>query len=189
MLEEPELVLEPFRDYLRMLARLRLPNRFRFKLDPSDIVQETLIRAYEHAPQFRGGTSAELVVWLRRILASTMSNAIRDLTRAKRNCLIEQSLEQELAQSSCRLEKWLASTDLSVSRQFVQSERLLHVAHAIESLAEAQREALLLKYCQGWTLKEIGLRLDKTPTAVASLLQRGLKRLREILETGSSGEN
>ena len=37
----------------------------------------------------------------------------------------------------------------------------------------------MLKHCQGWSLAEIGRHLDRSPAAVASLLQRGLKQLRE----------
>lgn len=183
ILDQPECVLESFRGYLRVLARLNVPNRFQAKLDPSDLVQETLLRAYAHARQFRGQTTAELAVWLRQILAHTMSNSIRDLTRDKRNCLLEQSLEQGLASASGRFEKWLASTDLSPSQRHMQTERLLHVAHALDQLPSAQREALVLKYCQELTLKEIGQRLGRTPDAVASLLQRGLRSLRGHLES------
>src|SRR5438477_12692164 len=77
--------LERFRDYLRLLARLQLDPRWQAKLDPSDIVQQTLLQAYEARDQFRGQSTAERAAWLRQILARVLANAVRDLSRAKRD--------------------------------------------------------------------------------------------------------
>jgi RNA polymerase sigma-70 factor (ECF subfamily) len=69
--------LEPYRDYLRTLARLQVPAEFRGKVDPSDLVQETLLRAHQKVGQFRGHTHAELAMWLRRILLNNLMLAMR----------------------------------------------------------------------------------------------------------------
>src|SRR3954464_2603343 len=74
--------LDHFRDYLRLLARLQLQARLQSKLDASDVVQQVLLKAHENQEQFRGQTSAEQAAWLRQILARTLANAVRDLTRA-----------------------------------------------------------------------------------------------------------
>lgn len=39
-------VLEEFRGYLQVLAELHLDRRLRGKLDPADVVQQTMLRAY-----------------------------------------------------------------------------------------------------------------------------------------------
>jgi RNA polymerase sigma-70 factor (ECF subfamily) len=52
--------LEKYADYLRLLARLQLDPRVRGRLDPSDIVQQTLLIAHEKKAQFRDRTDAEL---------------------------------------------------------------------------------------------------------------------------------
>ena len=49
----------------------------RGQLDPSDIVQQTLLKAHEKFDQFRGSTEHELRGWLRAILARNLVDAAR----------------------------------------------------------------------------------------------------------------
>ncbi len=65
--------LEQYRDYLRILARLQLDPRMRGALDPSDVVQQTLLKAHENLKGFRGKTDAELQGWLRAILSQQLA--------------------------------------------------------------------------------------------------------------------
>jgi RNA polymerase sigma-70 factor (ECF subfamily) len=182
--EGPGVALERFRDYLRLLARLQIDARYRGKLDPSDLVQQTLLKAHQARGQFRGQTAAEQAAWLRQILARTLANAMRDLGRAKRDIALERSLETSLEDSSARLEAWLVSGEESPSRHAERNEQLLSLAETMAQLPEVQREVLLLRHCQGWSLEEISRHLGRSRAAVASLLRRGLKQLRELMHTG-----
>jgi RNA polymerase sigma-70 factor (ECF subfamily) len=180
--DRPPVPLERFRDYLRVLARMQLDARLRGKLDPSDLVQQALLKAHQAAGQFRGHTEAEQTAWLRQILARTMANAVRDLGRAKRDIALERSLEAGLQDSSARLEAWLIAEQSSPSEQAERNEQLFHVVQNLAALPELQREALLLRHCQGWPLERISEHLGRSRAAVASLLRRGLKQLREHLQ-------
>ena len=178
---ESSRVLEPFRKYLRVLAHVHLDARLKGKLDPSDVVQQTLLRAHVGLEHLRDRNPGVVAAWLRKILARTLSDAIRDLERAKRDLHRERSLEEALAHSSARLEGWLAADQSSPSERADKNEQLLRLADALCGLPDATREAVVLKHCRDWTLAEIATHLGRTPAAVASLLHRGLKQLRDLV--------
>jgi RNA polymerase sigma-70 factor, ECF subfamily len=178
------LELEHFRGYLRLLAGLRVGPRYRAKLDPSDLVQQALLRAHQAATDFRGTTAAEMAAWLRTILARTLADALRDLGRERRDVARERSLETTLDESSARLGRWLQDSGLAPGDAAELNEQVLRLADALAGMPEPQRRAVLLRYYEGRSLPEIGQRLKRTRAAVASLLRRGLARLRELLGNG-----
>src|SRR6516164_9470708 len=100
--------LERFRPYLLLLAQHQLGRQAPGKLEPSDVVQQTLLEAHRKREQFRGSTDAERAGWLRQMLAFNLADALRALGRARRDLNRERSLEQELEHSSIRLGSWLA---------------------------------------------------------------------------------
>jgi RNA polymerase sigma-70 factor (ECF subfamily) len=87
----------------RLLARLQLGARPTPGLDASDVVQQTLIEAFQKRHQFCGGTSAEQAAWLRRVLARNVADALRAQGRKKRDVTREMSLDEKLDESSARL--------------------------------------------------------------------------------------
>jgi RNA polymerase sigma-70 factor (ECF subfamily) len=177
----PARPLELYREYLHLLARLQIDPRLRGKLDPSDVVQEALLRAHERWDQFRGTTDAELATWLRQILANQLAEALRRFTRQKRDVGLEQSLTAAVEESSARLERWLAGEELAPADRSVRDERLLRMSEALAALPEDQRAAVEMRYLQGLTVSRIGELMGRTEASVAGLLRRGLDRLREIL--------
>src|SRR6478752_5652157 len=75
---EVQAELERFRNYLRFMAEIKLDRRLRSRIDASDIVQETMMRAYVAWDNFRGNEPAQRVAWLRQILMRTILHALRD---------------------------------------------------------------------------------------------------------------
>src|SRR5207253_1921329 len=117
----PGLAVEGFRDYLLLLARTQLGPQRGGKIDPSDVVQQTLLDAHRQRQQFRGTNAAEMAAWLRRMLACNLADALRALHRGKRDVARERSLEAALDESSARLQSWLAAEQSSPSQQAVRN--------------------------------------------------------------------
>ncbi len=174
--------LDEHRDYLRLLARYGLDPRLQAKLDPSDVVQQTLLEAHRDRAAFRGGSREELRAWLRQILARNLANALRDFRRGKRDLAREQALVEA---SSARVEAWLAADGESPSAGLHRQEEAARLAAALEALPEGQREVVMLRHLHGWSLHDIARRLGRSPTAVAGLIHRGLRALRSRLDEGS----
>jgi RNA polymerase sigma-70 factor, ECF subfamily len=169
--------LEEFGDYLKLLARFQIDVRLRSRLDPSDIVQQTLLIAHQKRDQFQGRTNAELARWLRAILASVLAQQKRRYTkhRAER----AQSLENAIEETSARLENWIAGDESTPGRRAAKAEQLVILAGALAELPEDQRTVLELHYLQGISLPKIALEMNKTVASVAGLLYRGAKSLRK----------
>jgi RNA polymerase sigma-70 factor, ECF subfamily len=175
---QPEL----FRPLLLLQARqLRLDPRLQRRFDASDLVQETLLRAHQRRATFRGGTEAELVRWLQEILANLVVDQLRRETADKRDATIEYSLQAAAADSSARLERWLADSRSAPDARAQRHEVLLRLAAALEQLPEDQRDVVTLRDLQEMPVAQIAAALGRSEKSVAGLLLRGRRRLRELL--------
>src|SRR4051812_30139092 len=87
--------LKRFRDHLRLLASVQINPALQHTIEPSDVVQKTLQKAWQAIAQFRGHAEAELEAWLRRILLNTIVDEVRKLPTAT-----SASLEAALQESS-----------------------------------------------------------------------------------------
>jgi RNA polymerase sigma-70 factor, ECF subfamily len=177
-LEDSAFHVERYRSFLCLLAEAKLDRRLRTKLDPSDVVQQTLLQAHQVRNQFRGTTSGEMAAWLRQILTRTMLHCVRDLHRARRDVGRDRSLQAAIDESSARLEYWLAAEQSSPSQQVIQMEEMVSLANAVAALPDGQREAVAIYYFEGCSLAELAEQLGRSESAVAGLLHRGLMRLR-----------
>jgi RNA polymerase sigma-70 factor (ECF subfamily) len=93
-----------------------------------------------------------------------------------------------MTESMSRLERLLPGGHSTPSRQAVRQERLLLVARALAFLPEGQRQAVELHYLEERPLAEVADLLGTTRPAVAGLLHRGLKQLRQRLAEAGAGE-
>jgi RNA polymerase sigma-70 factor (ECF subfamily) len=179
-------LLELYRNYLGLLARLEIGRRLQGKVDDSDLVQETFLQAHRHLAQFRGTTEAELMSWLRQILANVVGKVVRHYYGTQcRDVRLERALAAELEQSSQALGAGLAARQSSPSQQAARREQAVLLADALQRLPEAYREVTILAHLEGLGFPEVARRMGRSVDSVKNLWARAVGRLKRSLE-GSS---
>jgi RNA polymerase sigma-70 factor (ECF subfamily) len=175
-------MLEAYRNYLTLLARNQIGRRLQGKVDASDLVQQTFLEAHRDFGQFRGGTEAELVGWLRRILATNLANQVaRYCGTRRRNVRLERELAAELDQSSRALNRGLAAKQSSPSHQAARRDQAVLLADALEQLPEDYRQVLVLRHLEEQSFPEVARHMGRSLDSVKNLWARALARLRQIL--------
>jgi RNA polymerase sigma-70 factor (ECF subfamily) len=175
-------LLELYRGYLSLLARLQVGRRLQGKVDASDVVQETFLHAYRHFPQFHGTTEAELVGWLRQILAGRLAKLLRHyLGTRRRDVRLERELQAELDQSSQMLNQGLLYPGSSPSQQAAHREQAVLLSEALRRLPADYREVLILRHLEGLPFPDLARRMDRSLDSVKNLWTRALARLRDVL--------
>jgi RNA polymerase sigma-70 factor, ECF subfamily len=176
-------LLELYRGYLSLLARIQIGRRLQGKVDAADLVQDTFLDAHKSWKRFRGTTERELLSWLRRILAARIADLLRRyLGSQRRDVRLERELTAELDQSSQDLDGGLLAKQDSPSKQVVQREEGVLLADALALLPEDYREVLILRHLEGLTFPQVGQRMERTLDSVKKLWTRALDRLRGSLK-------
>jgi RNA polymerase sigma-70 factor, ECF subfamily len=175
--------LARFRPWLHLLARLQIDAQFRGKFNASDAVQQTLLEACRDLPKFRGRTEAELLAWLRQILAHVLHHQVRGYRGTQqRDVAREVSLEAALAQSSQRLGDMLAAPGSSPSERAARSEEEVILAAVLARLPDDYREVILLRNLEGLSHEAVARHMQRSVGATRMLWARALSRLRQLLQ-------
>jgi RNA polymerase sigma-70 factor (ECF subfamily) len=178
-----EKLLESFRNYLRILAGTGLEASLKEKADPSDVVQDTLLKAHASFSQFRGSSEAEMAGWLRQILARNLTDLSRRFQKAEsRQVTRERSLEELLDQSSLALGKLVAVGGASPSEHAQQRELSLVLADALADLSPDHRQVIMLRSLEERSWDEVAAKMRRTTGAVRILWARALTCLRPLIE-------
>jgi RNA polymerase sigma-70 factor (ECF subfamily) len=167
--------LEPFRDYLLLVANQELEPELRTKLGGSDLVQETFLGAQRALASFRGRTEEEWRLWLRAILVHLLANQRRRYRRTARRCI-----ERELPMPETPRWDWPASIE-SPSTNLVAREVEAALLTALDRLAEHHRNVVLWHHRERLPFDEVGRRLGISAEAARKHWGRALLALRKEL--------
>jgi RNA polymerase sigma-70 factor (ECF subfamily) len=176
-------LLELYRNYLRLVARSMIGVALRVKLDPSDLVQETFLKAHRDFPAFAGQGEHELVGWLRKILARCVADQVKHHRRQGRDHQRQESLELLLERSDQTLQHALASRGASPSERSSRREQAVLLADAVSQLPPDYREVFILRTLDHVSFEEIAARIGRSKGAVRMLWTRALERLSRMLES------
>jgi RNA polymerase sigma-70 factor (ECF subfamily) len=172
-------VLEGYRDYLRLLARGGVGQELRVRLDPSDLVQETLLEAQRDFGQFAGSSEGQLAAWLRRILARNLADQVKHHQSQKRDVGRQRPLEALIDQAHEALAAPLSTPSQHAARQ----EQAVIMAQTIADLPADYQEVIVLRHLEGRSFEEVAATMNRTAGAARMLWMRAIERLGQLLET------
>jgi RNA polymerase sigma-70 factor (ECF subfamily) len=178
-------LLDLYRNYLRLLARTRIDAELRVRLDPSDLVQETLLEAHRDFERFTGTSEGELLAWLRRIMVRNLMDQAKHFKTHKRGAGRQQSLEELLDRSSQEFERVLAASTSTPSAQAARREQAVLLADALARLPADYREVIILRNLEQLPFEEIARRLGRSSSAARMLWARALEKLSHLCEEPS----
>jgi len=175
-------ILEAYRNYLRLIAATCFERQLRGKADPSDVVQDALVKVHENFHQFRGATERELLAWMRTILARLLTDLHRRfLQGAERQVGRERSLADVMDRSSMVLEGFLANRQESPSARAVKREQSVLLADALALMSPDDREVITLRNLLELEWEEVARRMGRSADAVRMLWTRAVRRLGDQL--------
>jgi RNA polymerase sigma-70 factor (ECF subfamily) len=172
-------LLDTCRRYLLLVANQELASAFWAKVAPSDIVQDTLLKAGRDFPSFRGATEEELLGWLRRILCNNMANIHRHFETEKRG--VDREVPLEATADVLRHDALHETETPSVLAQAREQDEQLQ--RALRELPNHYRQVLLLHSSEDLTFVQIAEKLESTPDAIRKLWGRAVEELAKLLES------
>jgi RNA polymerase sigma-70 factor (ECF subfamily) len=174
---------------LKRMVAVRMNHRLAPRCDPSDVVQQTLIVAFEELPAYIRNPPLPFYPWLRQLAWKRLNDLHEKHIQAQRRSLLrEQPPDWHLADGSMlALADRLVSSGTSPSGRTMRAELRARVQNALAALPGRDREIVVMRHIEGLSIKEIAAILGIREGAVKMRRQRALQRLKEIL-TGDGEE-
>jgi RNA polymerase sigma-70 factor, ECF subfamily len=176
-------VLVHYQERLRIMIRLRMDHRLAARVDPSDIVQETMLEAVQKLSDYLRRRPLPFYPWLRQLAWERLIDLHRRHVRAqKRSVRREECRGPPLPNSSVQeLADRLMAHGSTPSARLKRLELRTRVKLALSQLSEADREVLVLKHLEQLSTAEIAAILQITEGAFYTRHLRALERLRKHL--------
>ena len=182
----PELtaLFDRYRDRLRLMVHLRLDRRLQARVDSSDVIQEAFLEAAQRYEQFKTKPTMPPFLWLRFLVGQRLTMMLRRHLGAKaRTAVREVSLfHGALPQANSEsLAAQLLGRLTSPSHVAMRSELQVRVQEALNSMAEIDREVLVLRHFEQLSNVEAAEILGLSQQAASKRYVVALRRLKETL--------
>ena len=180
-------LLDKHRGRLKRMVAVRMDRRIASRIDPSDIVQESLAEAVVKFEEYANERPVAFYPWLRQITWQRLVKTHRShIGTSKRSTEQEHQGELELPDDSVvQLIDRLVSPDESPTQQAVNHEMQRRVREALNQMKKHDREILVLRYLEQLSMHEIAEVIGISEAAVRQRHVRALHRLQNDLDPGS----
>lgn len=176
-------LLERYRVQLRQLVRLRIDRRLAARVDPSDVVQESLAEAAGKLSEYLRTRPVPFYPWLRSLALERLLVMYRWHIRTRKRTVRREELALPALpdESTVELAQRLCLSGSSPSQHLAKSEARALVHAALDRLSERDRELLVLRHLEQLSVREIAAVLGISEGAVRVRHVRALERMRDLL--------
>jgi RNA polymerase sigma-70 factor, ECF subfamily len=183
-------LLARHRKRLRQMVALRMSRQLAARMDPSDVVQETLMAAALKLSDYLRTRPLPFYPWLRQLAFDRLVELNRHHLRAKKRSVgREEPGVLELPEDSAlELASRLATESVSPSQSLMREELRGRVQAALDRLPARDREILVLRHLEHLSMRECAATLGVTEGAARVRHLRALERLRTTLEADEEGQ-
>jgi RNA polymerase sigma-70 factor, ECF subfamily len=174
-------LLTRHRDRLRRMVALRLDRRLAARVDPSDIVQESMAAANQQLSDYLRRRPLPFYPWLRQFAWERVAKEYERHVRAQRRSVTREEAPPLAGESVVHLAQRLIASATSPSRRLLRDELRDRVRVALGCLKPRDREILVLRYLEGLSNAEAAAVLGIGESTAGMRHLRALERLRTLM--------
>ena len=175
-------LLQRYRRRLRRMVAFRFDPRLAARVDPSDVVQETLAEAAANLDRYLRERPLPFYPWLRQLAQRRLIDLHRRHVQARRRSVTREVGPPGLPDhSALALADRLFARTSSPSAGPRRQERRDRVRAALAALPEPDREVLVLRILEALPTRETAAVLGISEVAVRSRQVRALDRVKVLL--------
>lgn len=163
------------RPSIRAMIASRIHGKLLSRLDASDIVQETYIRASKSLQNYLANPTLHPTIWLRTVSKQIMAEMVRKQYRLKRSPEFEQNAFDDM-----HMAEVLSDSLESVGQRMQREELVVRVNALLSKLSVTDREILEMRHAEMFSFQEIGDFLEIKFEATKKRYYRALDRLRSL---------
>jgi RNA polymerase sigma-70 factor (ECF subfamily) len=172
------------RDRLRQMVMIRLDPRISARVDPSDVVQETLKKASQALPDFIRRRPLPFYAWLRQLAwERLLQEHRRHIAVQGRSVKREQPLLSD--ESAMQLVDQLTGSATDPSKRLEQEDLRRKVRSSLAALSQDDRELLIMRFLEQLSTSEVAAILGIAVRTVQVRQLRAMRRLRQLMGEGS----
>lgn len=172
-------LFDELRTYLLAIANEQFDQRLQGKLGPSDIVQQSMIRAVENFGDYRGRSEAEFRGWLRQIVINEARLAYRGFVAGKRDARREQAIHTD---DSFAAPHEPIDQNLTPAAHTLAVEQTEVIKHLINQLPDNYQTVIRLRNWEELSFEEIGQRMNMSISGVAKIWYRALVEIQKLYQ-------
>lgn len=185
-----EQLLVRHRNRLKRTVSVRMDRRLAARLDPSDVVQDTLVDATKKLPQYLRERPVPFYAWLRQLAVERIVHEHRRHLRSKGRSLLreEQHAVPLPNHSAIELAVRLLQNGTGASTRAMREELQAKVQQVLAQLGPQDREILVLRFLEQLSTKEAAAVLGLTPEGIKTRQRRALEKFSRLLGEFVSGD-